>query len=309
MTLSRPPSDHVSVCVCTFRRNELLQRLLRNLARQQTAGQFGYSIVVVDNDAAGHAREVVRQAGMELDLDITYDIEPERAIPAVRNHAISLARGNYIGIIDDDEFPPPDWLLKMYEGIHTFDADGALGPVRPFFDAGAPAWLPKSGLCELSSFATGTLLPWNQTRTGNVLLMRRVFDAHGLRFDTRFRTGGSDQEFFRQAMARGCRFVAIEEAPVYEIVPPVRWTRAYWVRRALVNGFNAKTYADRSMSPARQLALTMKSAFGAVAYALALPVCALLGQHRFVACLEKGAYHASRACASFGIELWKRRDF
>lgn len=197
----------------------------------------------------------------------------------------------------------------MYEGIQTFGVDGALGPVHPFFDDGAPAWLPKSGLCELTSFRTGTLLHWNQTRTGNVLLKRDVFDAHGLRFDPSFRTGGSDQEFFRQAMARGCRFVAVEEAPVYEVVPPARWTRAYWVRRALVNGFNAKVYADRAMGPARRVGLTLKSAAGAVVYVLALPVCALLGQHRFVACLEKGAYHLSRACASFGVELWKQRNF
>ncbi len=245
----------------------------------------------------------------ELSIDLTYAIERERTIPAVRNHALRLARGNYIGIIDDDEFPPPNWLLTMYDGIQTFGVDGSLGPVHPFFDAGAPAWLAKSGLCELSSFRTGTMLHWSQTRTGNVLLKRNVFDAHGLRFDPSFRTGGSDQEFFRQAMARGCRFVAVEEAPVYEVVPPVRWARGYWVRRAFVNGFNAKVYADRAIGPVRRVFLTLKAVAGAVFYALALPVCALLGQHRLVACLEKGAYHLSRACASFGIELWKKRDF
>ena len=92
-------------------------------------------------------------------------------------------------------------------------------------------------------------------------------------------------------------------------MPPVRWTRAYWVKRAMVNGFNAKAYADRAMGPLRRAALTVKSAAGAFAYSLAIPVCAVLGQHRLVPCLEKGAYHLSRACASFGVELWKRRDF
>ena len=37
----------------------LLERLLRNLALQRTAGLFDYSIVVVDNDAGGHARDTV----------------------------------------------------------------------------------------------------------------------------------------------------------------------------------------------------------------------------------------------------------
>jgi len=309
MNPSVPCADHISVCVCTYRRNELLQRLLRNLALQRTGGLFGYSIVVVDNDASGHASETVARIQAELLLDITYSIEPERTIPAARNHALRLARGNYIGIIDDDEFPPPEWLLRMYEGIQTFAVHGVLGPVYPFFACAPPAWLVKSGMCELPVYRTGTLLHWSQTRTGNVLLNRDVFDRHGLVFDPRFRTGGSDQEFFRQAMAQGCQFVAVEEAPVYEVVPPVRWTRKYWIKRALVNGFNNRRYASGEMSRARQVVLTCKSAAAAAIYALMLPLCACLGHHRLIICLEKGCYHLSRACASFGIELWKRRDF
>ncbi|OQB94267.1 MAG: Chondroitin synthase [Verrucomicrobia bacterium ADurb.Bin118] len=300
--------DHISVCIPTYRRPELLERLLRNLAGQETGGRFTFSLVVVDNDAPGSARETVTRLTAELDLDLTYAVEPERTIPAVRNHALRLARGNYIGIIDDDEFPPPDWLLKMYQGIRTFAVDGALGPVYPFFAQTPPAWLVKSGLCELPSWRTGTLLHWRQTRTGNVLLKKAVFDQHGLTFDPQFKTGGSDQEFFRQAMARGCRFVAVQEAPVYEVVPPVRWTRWYWIRRSLVNGYNVRRYTA-GMSRGRRMFLFLKSLIAVLAYALAVPIGACLGPHRLIRCLEKGAYHLSRTCATFGIELWNRRDF
>ena len=309
MNRSVSPADHISVCICTYRRNELLERPLRNLARQRTGGLFEYSVVVADNDAGGHARETVGRLQAELHLDVTYSIEPEHTIPAARNHALRLARGNYIAIMDDDEFPPLHWLLRLYEGIQTFAVDGALGPVYPVFDGAPPAWLVKSRICESPVHRTGTLLHWSQTFTNNVLVRKDVFDRHGLAFDLTFRTGGSDQEFFRQAMARGCRFVAIAEAPVYEVVPPARWTRTCWIKRALVNGFNARRYALRGMSRARQALLTFKSAVGATVYALALPFCACMGQHRLITCLEKGSYHFSRACASFGIQLWKRRDF
>ena len=99
--------DHISVCVPTFRRNRMLERLLRNLALQETGGSFDVSVVVVDNDAAGPANETVIGLGKELGLDITYGVEPEQTIPAARNRALGLARGNYIAIIDDDEFPHP----------------------------------------------------------------------------------------------------------------------------------------------------------------------------------------------------------
>lgn len=298
--------DHISVCVCTYRRNELLERLLRNLAVQRTSEAFEYSAVVVDNDAEGHARETVARLQAELNFDITYSIEPEHTIPAARNHALRLAKGNLLGIIDDDEFPPVNWLLKMYEGLQTFASDGVLGPVFPLFTVGAPSWLIKSGIAESPVHRTGTLLHWSQTFTNNVLIKKEVFLKHNLMFDLRFRTGGSDQEFFRQAMIKGCQFRAVADAPVFEVLPPVRWSRKYWMKRALVNGFNAKRYRSAGFSNIRQ---TVKSALGTPIYILLLPISVCLGQHRLLLCLEKACYHFSRCCAAFGVELWKRRDF
>lgn len=303
-----PMKDHISVCIATYRRNQTLERLIRSLACQETAGLFDVSLVVVDNDADGGAHETVARLSKELLINIAYSVEEKRIIAAVRNRALISAQGNYIGIIDDDEFAPPTWLLLLYRAIHTFEVDGALGPALPFFAATPPDWLVRAKLCEPAVARTGTLLHWSQCFTNNNLIKRRVFTEHSLRFDEAFKTGGSDQDFFRRAMAKGYRFVAVQEAPVYEVVPPTRWTREYWIKRALVNGFNARRYAS-GISPGRQVALAAKSLIAVPIYALALPVCACLGQHRLIQCAEKGAYHLSRACASFGIELWKRRDF
>lgn len=301
--------DYISVCVPTFRRNRLLERLLRNLALQETGGLFDFSVVIIDNDATGPARETVMRLGSELELDISYGIEAEQTIPAARNHALRLARGNYIGIIDDDEFPPAHWLLTLYRAIRTFGVDGCLGPVHPFFEREPPKWLLRSGLCERPVHRTGTLLHWSQTRTGNVLLKRNVFDKHNLCFDVRLRTGGSDREFFRQAINVGCRFVAVEEAPVYEIVPPERWKKLYYLKRALVNGRNAHKISVGHLRGLSQLAIPAKSAGAVIAYTLALPFCACVGTHSAMRCLEKGAHHLSWLFAAFGIKIVEKRDF
>lgn len=297
------------MCVPTYRRQAMLERLLRHLGRQETAGEFEVSIVVVDNDVAGSARETALRLRDALGLDLTYAIEPERTIPAVRNHALRLARGNYIGIIDDDEFPPPEWLLTLYRAIRSFGVDGALGPVHPFFDKEPPGWLIRSRLCERPTHPTGTLLRWDQTRTGNVLLRREVFDRHGLRFDPAYRTGGSDREFFKQAMRQGCRFVAVEEAPVHEVVPPERWTKRYWIRRALVNGYNAHRNAGDTLRAWRRPVMACKLLAAATAYLAVAPVCACLGTAALMRCAVSGGHHLSRLCAMLGVELVKRREF
>ncbi|MDD5173239.1 MAG: glycosyltransferase family 2 protein [Candidatus Omnitrophica bacterium] len=301
--------DHISVCICTYRRNKTLEYLLRKLALQETGGLFDLSVVVVDNDAAGPAQEIVMRLGPELGLNISYGIEPEQTIPAARNHALRLAQGNYIGIIDDDEFPSQDWLIKMYRGVKKFDVDGVLGPIRPFFESQPPAWLVKSRICERPVYCTGTILRWNQTRTGNVLIKKEVFDKHHLSFDVRFETGGSDRKFFMQAMRAGCRFVAVEDAPVYEIVPPERWTRKYYLKRSLVNGINACRFSKSEMRGLSRITVPLKSTVALAIYVVIFPVCLCLGDHVMMNCLIRGGHHLSRLLAMMGIELVKKRDF
>lgn len=302
-------NDHISVCICTYHRNQMLERLVRKLALQEISGLFGFSVVVVDNDASGPARETVTRLQEELNLDITYGVEPEQTIPAARNHALRLACGNYIGIIDDDEFPPQHWLITMYRAIHTFDVDGALGPVYPFFKQQPPAWLVKGGFCDRPVHRTGSLLNWDQTRTGNVLLKKDVFDKHHLCFDLKCKTSGSDRMFFKEAMQVGCRFVAVEEAPVYEIVPPERWTKGYYLKRALVHGSNAhRNFINRTRGLSSVI-VAMKLITAILAYMLVLPFCAFVGTHAVMKYTEKGAYHLSRLFSMLGIELIKKRDF
>jgi succinoglycan biosynthesis protein ExoM len=287
----------------------MLLRLLKNVSLQKTRDRFTLSVVVVDNDTAGSSKEDVMRSRSELGIEILYGIEPEKTIPAARDHALRLAKGNYIAIIDDDEFPPDYWLVTLYEAIQTYHVDGALGPVYPFFEQRPPRWLIRGGMLNLPHFKTGTLLQWRQTRTGNVLLKKEVFDRYGIAFDKTFTTGGSDQAFFRQAMKLGFRFIAVEEAPAYEIVPPERWRRIYFLRRALVNGFNAHKYVAREGNKRDQIAAFLKSSFALVAYTVSFPVFACFGTHVMINCLQNGLYHLSMVAATFGIEILKKRNF
>jgi succinoglycan biosynthesis protein ExoM len=301
--------DHISVCICTFRRNQMLERLLRKLTLQATDNLFDFSIVVVDNDARCPASETVSRLKDELGVDIMYDVEPVQTIPAARNHALRLAQGNYIGIIDDDEFPPAHWLITMYKAIQTFEVDGALGPVHPFFEKEPPVWLVKSRLCERPVHRTGTLLNWEETRTGNVLLKKEVFDKHGLCFDLKCKTSGSDREFFREAMQAGCRFIAVEEAPVYEIVPPERQTRHYYLKRALLQASNEQRFRAPELHGLSKVTVPMKAIVALLVYTLMLPLCVFVGSHAVMKYAEKAAYHLSWLFAMLGIDLAKKRDF
>lgn len=287
----------------------MLEHLLRKLSLQDTGGLFSYSVVVVDNDSTGPARETVSRLQEELGLDITYGIEPVRTIPAARNHALRLARGNYIGIIDDDEFAPVNWLITMYRAIQTFHVDGTLGPVHPYFENPPPEWLVKSRFCERPVHPTGTLLDWEQTRTGNVLLKKAVFDEHSLCFDLNCKTSGSDKEFFREAMDIGYRFIAVEEAPVYEVIPLERQTKRYYLKRAMVQASNERSFRAPHLHGSSKITAPLKAMTALIVYTILLPFGSLVGSHLLMKYAEKVTYHLSWLLAMAGVDLAKNRNF
>ena len=128
-------------------------------------------------------------------------------------------------------------------------------------------------------------------------------------FDVNFKTGGSDRQFFLSAMAAGCRFIAVEEAPVYEVVPPERWKRRYYLKRALVNGFNVTRYREDDTRRLSTVAVAARSCLAIWIYSLIALFGGFPGGHVQMRYLEKICYHVSRLAGMMGIELVKRRDF
>src|SRR3569832_1682219 len=86
---------HISVCVCTYKRPQLLERLLTALSSQETKGLFKYSIVVADNDRSRSAEKVVSDRLPASGVAITYCVEPQQNIALARNKAVQNAIGDY----------------------------------------------------------------------------------------------------------------------------------------------------------------------------------------------------------------------
>lgn len=285
---------HITVCICTRKRERLLRRLLVELDRQEAGGLFTFSIVVTDNDPHGSAQNVVEQFAAASARKVVYCREPEPNIAVVRNRALGQAEGEYVACIDDDELPACGWLRHLLVTCTSSEADAVLGPVGPYFEHEPPTWVVTGGFFERRRFPTGHLLHWSQTRTGNMLFRRDILDGLEPPFRPEFGTGSEDLDFFKRLSERGRTFVWCDEAPVYELVPPSRCTLRYVLRRALIQAGNFPKVAPTRL---RQVA---KSALAVPLYALALPFQPLFGTHRFVWYLEKMSYHAAYILASCG---------
>lgn len=286
--------SHISVCVCTYRRPAFLSRLLNDLSIQETNGCFTYSIVVCDNDDLRSAEEIVTRFAAVSIITVKYCVEPQRAIALARNRAVQNANGDYIALIDDDEFPEKTWLRGLFTACQEYGVDGVLGPVKPLFEEGVPQWIVKGRFYDRPCPETGLILAAAQTRTGNALLRKQVFRDFDLPFRSEFRAG-EDVDFFRRAIEKGRTFIWSNDAVVYETVPPSRWKRIYLLKKALLRG------ACAALRPTVGALNITKSIIAVLVYCLALPFAMLLGQHRLMDLLIRMFHHLGKLLALMGI--------
>ena len=290
------------MCVCTFKRPDLLAALLEALRTQRCDGLFTHGIVVADNDAARSADATVRAFASRSSVPVTYCVEPVPNIARARNAVVANASGSFLAFIDDDELPANDWLLAMFQTITTYRVAGVLGPVLARFEQEPAAWITNGRFFDRPRYPTGRPIPWPEARTGNTLLSRDVFEGLEPPFRTEFATAGEDVDFFRRAADKGCAFVWCDEAPVFELVPPHRCTRRFLLRRAVLRGSNFPKH------PAHRVRNAVKSLLAVPCYTLALPILAVGGHHTMMAYLIKLTDHASRLLAFAGLPLVTERE-
>ena len=224
----------VSICIATYRRPEGLSRLLDSLERLKLPMGIRIEAIVVDNDGDASAASIAQSRSGSLE-PIHYCVEPRRNIALARNRALSEASGEWILFIDDDEVADENWITEHLKLVEREPCDGAFGPVLPRFEAPGSGWIDIDTFFAMRRHPTGTVLGCADLRTGNAMVLRRLFE--NCRFDPAFgRTGGSDSEIFGRMLATGARFLWCDEARVAEFVPPERRRFGHLAQRAFRGG-------------------------------------------------------------------------
>ena len=118
---------HITVCICSYKRPEMLRKLLGELKGLETRDRFTFSVVISDNDPEESGRPVVEDLSSNYPVRIEYVTEPRRSISHARNAALAKATGEAIAFIDDDEWPQPDWLINHLSELQRPGVAGVLG--------------------------------------------------------------------------------------------------------------------------------------------------------------------------------------
>ncbi len=226
----------VVVAIPTFRRPRSLARLLDALEKIETEAQL--VVVVADNDAErhqGHDLCLERRAqGYRWPLDSV--IASERGIAQARNalvaRALSYRGAGFVAMLDDDEWPSPQWLDEFLRVQRQTAADALQGSI--LFDAasGARSW--AAGFDGVSSIRRPTAPVAMLEGAGNLLLTRACLESlEAPWFDPAFGlTGGEDRDFFERLAKAGKRFAWADEATAHTVVPAARTSLKWTLARA-----------------------------------------------------------------------------
>ncbi|MGA2551171.1 MAG: glycosyltransferase [Burkholderiaceae bacterium] len=293
----------ISICIATHLRADRLGVLLEDLIAQQT---LPTEIVIVDNDAAGSARSVIeRLRAGGAPFPIHYEIQPLRNISATRNVSVERATSDWIAFIDDDERAPVDWLGKMAEAAIVYRADCVLGPVVPVVPASACEWIRKGGFYDWIRMTSGSVVPPNRLRFGNVLMRAAFLRDPPCLFDPAFGlSGGEDGDLLGRLVQEGMRVVWCDEAIVHEPVELKRLSLRWLVLRALRGGqdFARHTLNGRfgRVTPLPRVLFFLQAVVQAIIAGLLALVSLPLGRHRAVRWLLRSSANLGKLSVLFG---------
>lgn len=298
----------ISVCIATYRRADRLAALLGDLACQK---RLPSEVIVVDNDPDSSALSAVENARRDgAPFPLIYAMQPVKNISKTRNRTVELASGEWMAFVDDDERVSPRWLDQLLDAAMRTGADGVLGPVVPVVPSDAPEWIRRGNFYDWVRMKSGSVVPLNRLRFGNVLLRGSLL-RNGVAFDPAYGlTGGEDGDLLTRLSRRGARIVWCDEAQANEPIEPARLSTRWLLLRALRGGqdFARHSLAGRygPFTLTRRFAFNLRAAiqaFAALALALLLWP---LGRHHAVHWLSKASANIGKLSILWG---WHYREY
>lgn len=171
---------NITIAICTYNGAARLPDVLEALRKQRHTETIAWDVLIVDNNSTDNTAAIVEHyaqnwsvsgeifcvdsransssdVGSDIDSDdidpdqssnfgttpIRYCFEPRQGTTYARQRAFQEACGDWVGLLDDDNIPPPDWLAQAAHFIKHSTIErpqlGAFGGnIRPLLDTEPP---------------------------------------------------------------------------------------------------------------------------------------------------------------------------
>ena len=166
-----------SVIIPTLNRSDMLRQAIEALCQQEDPG-CAYEIIAVDNGSTDDTREMVEALARKSLVPIRYLLESRRGSHFARNTGFKAARGEILGLIDDDVIVDTNWvknIVKVYDNPEVSCAGGKL--TLRWVNGPPPEWIEpfKTTLGEMNYGDKPIELPYPKTiNAGNFSIRKEI---------------------------------------------------------------------------------------------------------------------------------------
>ncbi len=137
-----------TVAIPTYNGETRLPEVLKKLKLQTNTQNFSWEVIVVDNNSTDRTAKVVAdyQANWPKSIPLKYAFAPKQGAAFARQRAVEKARGEFIGFLDDDNLPEPEWVAQAYTFGKNNPKVGAFGSQihGEFFEQNSESELPEN---------------------------------------------------------------------------------------------------------------------------------------------------------------------
>lgn len=245
---------YFSVIIPTFNRCEILQQALDALCNQEDPGCL-YEVVVVDHeDATDNTPEMVKTFTKKSTIPIRYLCEPKWEKHYAVNTGFKAARGEILGLIDDDVIVDANWvknIVKVYDNPEVSCAGGKL--TLRWINGLPPKWIGpfKGVLGELDYGQKLTELHYPQMINAGSFSIRKeillkVGGYNPCNAPADKLIGDGESGLCSKIYRSGGRIFWVPNAQGCHIQDAERVTLSYMRRRAKYNGMSSAYSAYRN---------------------------------------------------------------
>lgn len=233
----------LSVIICTYNRQALLEKCLECLTRQVAEFADKTEVIVVDNNCTDDTRRLVDRYRARHSW-LKYIQEPKQGLSHARNRGAEIAVGTYLCYLDDDAIPSASYLSSLHDVIDRHRPDIFGGPIFPYYTTPKPSWFRDSfeTRCHapVTGFSSACSIPGgNYIIRADLLRALGNFSPNLGMIGNRLRLGEEREileKYRREVPACRQRVFYSLESFIYHHVPLAKMRISYFMRRGYASG-------------------------------------------------------------------------
>jgi len=234
----------LSVIICTYNREQHIERALQSLV-EQNFDPNNYEIIVVDNNSTDQTPQIIKRfKTRHPHYNIVHSVVKQQNLSFARNKGIECAKGTYISYIDDDAIARKDYIFQIKKYTELYPHIKAFGgKVLPIYETEKePEWMSHYIERIISIVNLGEKvkkLKKTHPVGCNMIFKKELFKTIG-KFNTALKLRSDDKYIFFKIREKGYDILYLPNVVVWHYIDAFRTTLDYVKKISFLNGEGEK---------------------------------------------------------------------